>query len=67
MNRCNVDVCPAGRDPLRASPLVRAYAAAELVALLTEAGLAVDSSWGSWEGIALGEGYRTLLRAGKSA
>lgn len=35
---------------------MRAYAAAELVALLTEAGLAVDSSWGSWEGIALGGG-----------
>ena len=53
------------RSELRHS--MRAYTAAELVTLLARAELDVDGSWGSWEGIPLGDGYRTLLRARKSS
>ena len=53
------------RSDLRHS--MRAYTAAELVALLGEAGLHVDGAWGSWDGAALGDGHRTLLRARSAA
>jgi SAM-dependent methyltransferase len=52
------------RSELRHS--LRGYTPAELVAMLGRAGLEVDGSWGSWEGDALGEGSRTILRARKA-
>jgi cyclopropane fatty-acyl-phospholipid synthase-like methyltransferase len=53
------------RSELRHS--LRGYTPAELVAMLGRAGLGVDGSWGSWEGGALGQGSRTILRARKPA
>jgi len=43
----------------------RGYTAPELVAMLDRAGLELDGSWGGWDGVELGGGHRTILRARK--
>ena len=43
----------------------RGYTAPELVAMLGRAGLELDGSWGGWDGVELGGGHRTILRARK--
>lgn len=43
--------------------VVRAYTAAELVALLEHAGLHLEGAWGGFHGGVLGEGPRTILLA----
>jgi 2-polyprenyl-3-methyl-5-hydroxy-6-metoxy-1,4-benzoquinol methylase len=53
------------RSELRHS--VRAYTAAEFVAMLRDVRLEVDGSWGAWDEVAIGEGRRILLRARKAA
>ncbi|MCP9490472.1 MAG: class I SAM-dependent methyltransferase [Solirubrobacteraceae bacterium MAG38_C4-C5] len=45
--------------------VLRAYTAAELVALLERAGLHVEGAWGGFKDVALGEGPRTILLARK--
>lgn len=45
--------------------VLRAYTAAELVALLERAGLQLEDAWGGFQGAGLGEGPRTILLARK--